>query len=288
MKKGRNNSWIRPFVWIWPVNGVYSGLRPSLKCHGNLFSSVCINVQTNQPTSQPTNEPTSQPTNEPTSQPPDLYCQEYRSFSSCPWLVLKQLTVFLEVWGSSASLIWRTWYKSCIPSDGSNRRARRPCLELLCTNILSETARTWPSTFTVVDTTTCRHTHNFINNLQETAQWTVCILKTQSQIIDHWSSDHWVQRVLMWRVFFHNINSEIYLWLRGRVSVLLLEGHWFNSPGLHVEVPLGKILNPNCTWCAGLAWQPPPSVWKWINYWESLWTKASEKCCKSKKKNVFF
>lgn len=29
-----------------------------------------------------------------------------------------------------------------IPSDGSSRRARRPCLELLCTNMLSETAST--------------------------------------------------------------------------------------------------------------------------------------------------
>ena len=34
------------------------------------------------------------------------------------------------------------------------------------------------------------------------------------------------------------------LWLRGRASVLLLEDPWFDSPGLHVEVSLGKILNP--------------------------------------------
>ena len=34
------------------------------------------------------------------------------------------------------------------------------------------------------------------------------------------------------------------MWLRGRASVLLSEGHWFDSPGLHVEVSLGKILNP--------------------------------------------
>lgn len=41
-----------------------------------------------------------------------------------------------------------------LPSDGSSLRARRPCLELLCTNMLSETARMWLSTLTVVDTTT--------------------------------------------------------------------------------------------------------------------------------------
>ena len=34
------------------------------------------------------------------------------------------------------------------------------------------------------------------------------------------------------------------LWLRGRASTLLLEGHWFDSPDLHVKVSLGKILNP--------------------------------------------
>ena len=34
------------------------------------------------------------------------------------------------------------------------------------------------------------------------------------------------------------------LWLTGRASVLLSEGCWFDSLGLHVEVSLGKILNP--------------------------------------------
>ena len=34
------------------------------------------------------------------------------------------------------------------------------------------------------------------------------------------------------------------LWLRGRASILLLDNHWFDSPGVHVEVSLGKILNP--------------------------------------------
>ena len=34
------------------------------------------------------------------------------------------------------------------------------------------------------------------------------------------------------------------LWIRGRASVLLLEGRWVDSPILHVKVSLGKILNP--------------------------------------------
>ena len=34
------------------------------------------------------------------------------------------------------------------------------------------------------------------------------------------------------------------LWLRGGASVLLSEVHLFDSPGLHFEVSLGKILNP--------------------------------------------
>ena len=34
------------------------------------------------------------------------------------------------------------------------------------------------------------------------------------------------------------------LWLRGRASILLSEGHWVDCPGLHVEVSLCKILNP--------------------------------------------
>ena len=64
-------------------------------------------------------------------------------------------------------------------------------------------------------------------------------------------------------------------------SVLLLQGRWFNSPGLHVEVSLGKTLNP---WCAGrhLAWQLPPTVYECMNYWKSLWTKGSAKCPKIK------
>ena len=42
-----------------------------------------------------------------------------------------------------------------LPSVGSNRLARRPCLELLCTNMLSETASRGPSTLTCDAITTC-------------------------------------------------------------------------------------------------------------------------------------
>ena len=42
------------------------------------------------------------------------------------------------------------------------------------------------------------------------------------------------------------------LWLRSRASVLLLEGHWLESPGLHVEVSLGKTLNSKLNYCMSL------------------------------------
>ena len=32
--------------------------------------------------------------------------------------------------------------------------------------------------------------------------------------------------------------------LGGRATILLSEGRWFDSPGLHVDVSFGKILNP--------------------------------------------
>ena len=52
--------------------------------------------------------------------------------------------------------------------------------------------------------------------------------------------------------------------LRGGVSVFLSEGRWFDSPGLHVEVSLGKDAEPQTAPDAGrhLAWKPPPSVYE--------------------------
>ena len=51
----------------------------------------------------------------------------------------------------------------------------------------------------------------------------------------------------------------------GRASVLLWEGRCFNSPCLHVEVSLGHVnQTTNCSWCAGVAWQPPPSSVMWF------------------------
>ena len=56
-----------------------------------------------------------------------------------------------------------------------------------------------------------------------------------------------------------------------------MEGCWFDSPGLHVKVSLGKILN-----------QTAPDVLvgtlhdshhhQCVNYCESLWTKVLAKC----------
>ena len=82
------------------------------------------------------------------------------------------------------------------------------------------------------------------------------------------------------------------LWLRGRASVLLLEGLWFDFSGLHVKVvkakvSLGKILNLKLLlmcWLAPCVAATAISVWMhiWIcmyvcNYCKLLWTKASAK-----------
>lgn len=37
------------------------------------------------------------------------------------------------------------------------------------------------------------------------------------------------------------------VWLRGRAGVLLPEDRWFDSPGLHSEVSLGRITEPQTT-----------------------------------------
>ena len=49
-----------------------------------------------------------------------------------------------------------------------------------------------------------------------------------------------------------------------RASVLLSEGHWFDSPSLHVKVALGKIVNPKLllmNWSAATAISVRMSVW---------------------------
>ena len=47
---------------------------------------------------------------------------------------------------------------------------------------------------------------------------------------------------------------------QGWPSTLFSEGRWFDSPGLHAKVSLGKILNHLC-----------------MNYCKLFWTKASAK-----------
>ena len=74
--------------------------------------------------------------------------------------------------------------------------------------------------------------------------------------------------------------NDIYM-IRGvcgsgsRATVLLSEGRWFYSPGLHVKVSLGKMLIPKTAPCMAAT-----AMNVCINYWWSLWTKASAKCCK--------
>ena len=112
----------------------------------------------------------------------------------------------------------------------------------------------------------------------------------------HSNSNVWIllwikSSVLVQRVYLHNyditssVNQwlEVFLrwqcgrlWLRGRASVLLSEGCWFDSPGLH-EV-LGQDTEP---------WTAPDMLvgtmhgslcHQCMNYCKLLWTKASAKC----------
>ena len=94
---------------------------------------------------------------------------------------------------------------------------------------------------------------------------------------------HYVTRALclvsLWGWFCkHNVSLWVkgQVWLRGRASVL-------NSPILHVEVTLGKILNPRLLL---MCWSPPcmaaTAISVCMYVW--TWTKAFEKfpTCKCK------
>ena len=74
--------------------------------------------------------------------------------------------------------------------------------------------------------------------------------------------------------------------LKGKASILLSEGCWFDSPGLHVEVSLGKILNPQTASDALVGTSHGNHHCRCMkvcmNYRELLWTKTSTKC----KRNV--
>ena len=78
--------------------------------------------------------------------------------------------------------------------------------------------------------------------------------------------------------FFSNVggcNSTL-----GRASVKLSEGCWFKSPDLHVEVSLGKIVNPKLV-SSSHGSHRHQCMNVCMNYWKSLWTKASARCeCK--------
>ena len=81
------------------------------------------------------------------------------------------------------------------------------------------------------------------------------------------------------------------LWLRGRANILLLEGRWFDSLGLHIKVSLGKILNPKLLLMFWLAICTAATAISVLIYelLSSLWTKMPTKCqCKSKSRNKVF
>ena len=71
---------------------------------------------------------------------------------------------------------------------------------------------------------------------------------------------------------------------RGKASVLLLEGCWFDSPGLHVKVSLGKILNsktaPDVLVCTLHGSHHHQCMNICMIYCKLFWTKVSAKCPK--------
>ena len=63
-------------------------------------------------------------------------------------------------------------------------------------------------------------------------------------------------------------------------------GCWLDFPGLHVEVSLGKILNPKTAPDVLVGTLHGSHGHQCMNYCQSLWTKASAKCPKCKCLNV--
>ena len=59
---------------------------------------------------------------------------------------------------------------------------------------------------------------------------------------------------------------------QGRASILLSERLWFDSPGLHVEVSLGKILNPKLLL---MCWLAPCIAATTISVWMYVWITVS-------------
>ena len=70
-----------------------------------------------------------------------------------------------------------------------------------------------------------------------------------------------LKTAVIWYIF-NDKNGR--LWLRCRASVLLLEARWFDSPGLHVEVSLGKWVNPKLLL---MCWSPPCMAATAISAW---------------------
>ena len=81
--------------------------------------------------------------------------------------------------------------------------------------------------------------------------WARCILLTFSNVTDEKLATAAATPVMRLALQAGEVMSQIlnaggngWLWLKGSASVLLSEGCWSDSPGPHVEVSLGKILNP--------------------------------------------
>ena len=105
--------------------------------------------------------------------------------------------------------------------------------------------------------------------MKAAGNWSICATEIQSTIenkpVFNFSFSGKVCTAISYRNESQSVSGA--LWLRGSASILLLEGHWYNSPGLYDKVSLGKILNPTLLimcWSAPCMAATTISVWMYV------------------------
>ena len=121
--------------------------------------------------------------------------------------------------------------------------------------------------------------HIYITCLFNFHDWRLNYRQQDLQASDHsWRHMFCKTQHISSQVFGHQNWYLEQLWIRDRARVSLSEGRWIDSPGLHVEVSLGKILNPKLVL---VCWSAPcmaaTTISGCIDCCKSLWTKASAK-----------
>lgn len=123
-------------------------------------------------------------------------------------------------------------------SPGSSLRALRPCLELLWTNMLSDTARTWPSTLTVLDRTTWHRGNEAwasVHDLDRMLRVTISGFKQQMpQVKQFVSARRWcymISQSAMW-----------HRWELDKISALTLSGLHMGSPKFVIDIACSQLI----------------------------------------------